>query len=61
MFSTLKNELGDEKFGEIASEVTKDCIYNTAYLTAKYLTAELEDDMDAKVLVLGMEGLRNEI
>ena len=48
-------------FGEIASEITEDCIYNTANLTANYLKDELGDQMDAKVLVIGMTGLRDEL
>ena len=36
-------------------------MYNTADLTAKYLRKEFENDLDAKVLVIGEPGLKDEL
>lgn len=57
----LKKELSDEQFGEVAHLLTKNTVYNTAYLTAKYLVKELNDDLSAKVLVMGLPGLVDEL
>ena len=41
--------------------ITVKSVYDTTYLTAKYLAEELKDDLDAKINIIGMEGLRDEI
>ena len=41
IYKLFRQVLDEESFGEIASTITKDCIYNTAHLTAKYLAEEL--------------------
>jgi len=49
--SWLKNNLSPEKFAQIESAMTKDIVYNTAQLSAKYLLQQLQPG--DKVLTFG--------
>ena len=61
VFSTFRDYLDEARFSEIASSLTQDCVYNTSYLTAAYLKATLKDDLDAKINIIGMKALQDEI
>ena len=51
-----------EQYSQIEHLITKDIVYNTALLTAKYLKSRLAGgDADSKVLVVGNSGLLEEI
>ena len=46
---------------EISDKMTIDIVYTSAYLTGTYLVKEFEDNMSAKILVIGEEGLKDEL
>ena len=61
IYDLFKQVLDEDAFDKISSAISIECVYNTAYMTAKYLSEELKDYPDAKINVIGNQGLLEEI